>query len=186
MRFSTPDLIRPNSLCGWLLTFLALCPALASAQSPIAIIKEFGLFGTWADDCSAAASSKNAYAIFSMTSRGHVELRNDFGPRYDDMVYRIVAAKPVSHFRLLLRQLLVTDDQIVLNAVMMRANDKIRVWSLHAADGSAFVADGAIPAANGQETGWMERCNVRWTGHTNHDGARSRRHSISPELLAVK
>jgi hypothetical protein len=43
-----------------------------------------------------------------------------------------------------LRQLLVTDDQIALNAVMMKANDKIRLWSLRGGDGSILVADEAF------------------------------------------
>jgi hypothetical protein len=186
MRFSAPNLIRSNFFPWWFVTLVVLCPAFASAQSPAAIIKEFGLFGTWADDCTAEAGPKNAYAIFSVTSRGHVELRNDFGPNYDDMIYRIVAAWPISHFRLSLRQLLVTDDQIALNAVMMKANDKIRVWSLHGTDGSAFVTDGEIPATNGQATGWMERCNVKWTSRVNQDGIRSLRHRASPGLLSLK
>jgi len=135
----------------------------AGAQSPASAIKEFGVLGTWADDCGATASPANQYAIFSLTSRGNIELRNDFGPDYDRMVYRIVDAQRLSHFRLLLRQLLTSDDQIALNTVMMKANDRIRVWSSHGSDGSTFVEDGVMPSVNGQETGWMVRCNVRWT-----------------------
>jgi hypothetical protein len=141
-----------------------LTTASAYAQSPTVTLKEFGLFGTWADDCNAKASAANQYAIFSVTSRGAIELRNDFGPNFDDMVYRIVDAKRLSHFRLSLRQLLTTDDQITLNTVMMKANDRIRIWSSHGADGSAFVEDGSMPSANGQKTGWMVRCDVKWTG----------------------
>ena len=111
----------------------------AGAQSPASAIKEFGLLGTWADDCSATASPANQYAIFSLTSRGNIELRNDFGPDYDRMVYRIVDAQRLSHFRLLLRQLLTSDDQIASNTVMMKANDRIRVWSSHGSDGSTFA-----------------------------------------------
>ena len=76
------------------------------------------------------------------------------------MVYRILDAQRLSYFRLALRQLLTTDDQIALNTIMMKTNDRIRVWSSHAADGSIFVEDGAIPSANDQETGWMVRRNV--------------------------
>ncbi len=58
------------------------------------------MLGSWADDCSAAPSPANQYAIFSLSSRGNIELRNDFGPDYDEMLYRIVDAKRLSHFRL--------------------------------------------------------------------------------------
>jgi hypothetical protein len=141
----------------------SLGTTLAGAQSPASAIKEFGLLGTWADDCSAMPSPANQYAIFSLTSRGNIELRNDFGADYDQMVYRIVDVQRLSHFRLALRQLLTTDDQIALNIIMLKANDRIRVWSSRGSDGSILVEDGTIASANGQETGWMVRCDVRWT-----------------------
>jgi hypothetical protein len=49
--------------------------------------------------------------IFSTTSRGVIQLHNDFGPGYDHLLYRIVDAKRIRHFRLSVRQLLTTDDQ---------------------------------------------------------------------------
>jgi hypothetical protein len=133
----------------------------ASAQSFAGAVKEFGLYGTWAEDCGAAPGPTNPYAIFFLTSRGNIELRNDFGADYDEMVYRIVDAQRLSRYRLALRQLLTTDDRVVLNMIMMKANDRIRVWSSRAADGSIFVEDGVVPDSNGHETGWMGRCNVR-------------------------
>jgi hypothetical protein len=156
--------------CRWL-AFLVLLQSLlwttvGGAQSPASVIKEFGLLGTWADDCSARPGQANQYTIFSLTSRGNIELRSDFGPDYDQMVYRIVDAQRLSHFRLALRQLLTSDDQIVLNVVVMKASDRIRIWSSAGPDGSIFVEDGTIPSANGRETGWMVRCDVRWTGNS--------------------
>jgi hypothetical protein len=140
---------------------LSMSPA--SAESPVKVLDEFGLYGTWADDCNADPSPTNPYAIFQLTSRGNVELRHDFGPLYDEMVYRIVEAQRLSYYRLALRQLLTSDDQIALNVVMMKSNDRIRVWSSHGTDGTTFVENGEIPAAKDQETGWMMRCNVKWT-----------------------
>jgi hypothetical protein len=164
---SLSDVAIPTHRHRWLAFFVlvqsSLWTTFACAQSPASTIKEFGLFGTWADDCGAAPSPTNQYAIFSLTSRGNIELRNDFGPHYDEMLYRIVDAQRLSHFRLALRQLLTSDDQVVLNTVMMKANDRIRVWSSHGSDGTTFVEDGTMPSANGQETGWMVRCDVRWT-----------------------
>jgi hypothetical protein len=166
---------------GWLaapaFALAVAATASASAQAPVRIIEGFGLLGAWAEDCNAEPSAANPYAIFQLTLRGNVELRNDFGPDYDEMVYRVVAAQRLSYFRLELRQLLTTDDQIALNVVMMRANGRIRVWSSHASDGSIFVENGAVPSANNRETGWMERCNIKWTGATQPmRGMRIREH----------
>ena len=119
------------------------------------------MFGIWADDCKSGPSPSNQYASFSVTSRGIIQLHNDFGPNYRDMLYRIVDAKPVGQFRNSLRQLLTTDDQVALDVVMFKSNERIRVWSSRSADGSEYVQDGLIPAANNRETGWMERCDTR-------------------------
>jgi hypothetical protein len=124
-------------------------------------MKEFGLFGTWAGDCYRPPSPANEFSVFSLTSSGAVELQNNFGTNYDDMVYRIVDVKRVSKFRLALRQLLTTDDRIVLDTVLLRMTDRIRTWSSRLADGSTLVEDGAVPASNGQETGWKNRCDER-------------------------
>jgi len=74
--------------------------AFASAQSPSSAVREFGLFGTWADDCNTNPSPLNQYASFSISSRGTIQLRNDFGPDYGDMIYRIVDAKRIGLFRI--------------------------------------------------------------------------------------
>jgi hypothetical protein len=94
------------------------------AESPVKVLEEFGLYGTWADDCNAKPTPTNPYTVFQLTSRGNVELRHDFGPDYDEMVYRIVEAQRISYYRLGLRQLLTSDDQIALSVVMMKSNDR--------------------------------------------------------------
>ena len=153
---------------------------LAFAQSPMGAIKEFGLLGIWADDCRSDPSPSNQYASFSVTSRGNIQLHNDFGPDYGDMLYRIVDAKPIGRFRISLRQLLTTDDQVALDIVMLKSNDRIRVWSSRGADGSEYVKDGMVPAVNNRETSWMQRCDTRSAGNAiladNEESKRARRH----------
>jgi hypothetical protein len=141
---------------------LIAAASLACAQTPNGTIKEFGLLGTWADNCNAAPSPGNQHATFSVTSRGAVLLRNDFGPVYGDMVYQVVDAKLISHFRVSLRQVLTTDENVVLDTVMLRANAKVRIWSSRGVDGRQYVEDGLVPTANNRETDWMERCDMRW------------------------
>jgi len=135
--------------------------ALAFAQSPASTIKEFGLLGIWADDCRLGPSPSNQFANFSVSPRGIIELHNDFGPDYGDMLYRIVDAKRIGRFRISLRQLLMTDDQVALDIVMLKSNERIRILSSRGADGTKYVQGGTIPAANNRETLWMERCDTR-------------------------
>jgi hypothetical protein len=152
---------HPLSLVSAVLVELLLAN-FACAQPLTNTVQEFGLLGTWSDNCSANPAPSNQYASFSITSRGNIMLRNDFGPDYGDMIYRIVDAKRIGEFRIFLRQLLTTDDQIALHIVMVKAKDKIRIRSSRGADGSEYVKDGLVPAANNHETGWMERCGARW------------------------
>jgi len=158
---------RSMSLALATVVQFAFWVAVASAQSPASDIEEFGLFGTWADDCYANPGPSNQYASFSITSRGTIMLRNDFGPDYGDMIYRIVDARRIGQFKISLRQLLTTDDRVALDTVMLKAGDKVRIWSSRGADGSEYVQDGRIPVANNHETGWMERCDTRRAGDLN-------------------
>jgi hypothetical protein len=172
MQNSTTETVASATRCSTCLALaifvqLPIWVAFASAQSPSSAVREFGLFGTWADDCNTNPSPLNQYASFSISSRGTIQLRNDFGPDYGDMIYRIVDAKRIGLFRISLRQLLTTDDQIALDTVMLKSEERIRIWSSHGADGSAYVEDGLIPSANNHETGWMERCDTRWASDLN-------------------
>jgi hypothetical protein len=145
-----------------LATALIVVASLAWAQAPNGAVKEFGLLGTWADNCNAQPGPSNQHATFSVTSRGTVMLRNDFGPVYGDMIYRIVEATRLSQFRLSLRQVLTSDAEVALDTVMLKTNARVRIWSSRGVDGRQYVEDGQVPSANNRETGWMERCDMKW------------------------
>jgi hypothetical protein len=140
-----------------------LLTAFAQAQSPTNAVEEFGLLGSWAIDCAQSPSPRNEHTVFSVTSVGTIQLRNDFGIDYDEMVYRIVAARRVGPDMLALRQVLTTDSGVVLDVTMLKVDDKVRVWSSRGSDGKALVREGAIPSTNGQQTRWALRCQGRWT-----------------------
>jgi hypothetical protein len=139
---------------------LLLLTSLASAQSTTSAMKTFGLFGTWATDCGHDPGPQNEYSDFVVTSQGAVELHNDFGPDYDRMVYRVVEATRLSPFRLSLRLVLATDGRIVLDTVTLRSGGRIRNWSSRLGN-NVLVENGTMPSANGQETGWMTRCDMQ-------------------------
>jgi hypothetical protein len=155
-----------TALAVALISTMILAPRVAPAQSPNGTIKEFGLIGTWADDCNKRPAPSNQHATFTVTSRGAVLLRNDFGPDYGDMIYRVLEATRLSQFRLSLRQVLTTDSEVALDTVMLKANAKVRIWSSRGIDGRQYVEDGLVPSANNRETGWMERCDMRSASRT--------------------
>jgi hypothetical protein len=146
---------------------LGLLATSAHAQSVTGALQDFDLFGTWAIECNQIPSPTNEYSIFRVAAFGAVQLRNDFGRDYDEMVYRIIGARRLGPDRLTLRQVLTTDTRIVLDTVMLKSDDRVRVWSSRGLDGTTLVRDGTIPMSNGHETRWVVRCQGRWTG----DGA---------------
>jgi hypothetical protein len=140
---------------------LLLLTTFANAQSAARVTQDFGLVGTWAVECDRSPSPKNEHAVFSVIASDTIQLLNDFGPDYDDMVYVIVNAERLDPNRILLRQVLTTDRRVVLDIVMVRDNDKLRVWSSRSTDGTTLVRDGTIALANGHATQWVERCQGR-------------------------
>jgi hypothetical protein len=158
----TPNLPLRIATCAGSAMALLLAVSFAGAEAPDRTIKAFGLFGTWARDCRVEPSPSNPYTTFSETSGGTVFLRDEFGPIYGDMVYRIVDARRLSQFRLSLRQLLTSDEAVALDTVMLKANAKVRLWSSRDSDGHQYVEDGLIPTADNRETRWIERCDMKW------------------------
>ena len=141
---------------------LLLLTTLAPAQAVTDAIQDFRLIGVWSANCYQPASPRNEYASFSKTPRSEIQLVNDFGADYDNMVYRIVEAARLGDERMSLRQLLTTDRRIMLDTVIWKVNDKIRIWSSRVSDGSILVKDGVVDSTNGRETPWEGRCNERW------------------------
>jgi hypothetical protein len=164
---SRPGPAAALSMIVALISTMILAPGVAPAQAPNGTIKEFGLIGTWADDCNKRPAPSNQHATFTVTSRGAVLLRNDFGPDYGDMIYRILEATRLSQFRLSLRQVLTTDSEVALDTVMLKTNARVRIWSSRGVDGRQYVEDGLVPSANNRETGWMERCDMRSASRTS-------------------
>jgi hypothetical protein len=137
--------------------FLVLS-VLANAQSAQVALKDFGLLGTWAAECKQGPSPGNTHATYSVTSAGAVELKNAFGEGYDDSIYNVSDAKLIAPDRLALREMMVSDKNIVLDIVLLKENGKIRVWSSVHTDGTALVQDGMIAAPVNRETRWVARC----------------------------
>ena len=133
-------------------------PVLAHAQSAQGALKDFGLLGTWAAECKQGPSPGNTHATYLVTTAGAAELKNAFGEGYDDSVYSISEAKLLGPDKLALREVMLSDKNIVLDIVLLRENGKIRVWSSVHTDGTAFVKDGMISAPVNRETRWVSRC----------------------------
>ncbi len=139
-------------------TLVLLFPVLAHSQSAGAAMQEFGLLGTWAGECGQGAGPTNNHATYLVTSAGALQLKYESGPDYEDSIYDILDAKRVAPDKLSLREVLTSNDRVTLDIVLLKDNDKIRIWSSLFPDGTALVEDGVMTSMTGQETRWMTHC----------------------------
>jgi hypothetical protein len=134
----------------------------AEAQSVADAVQEFRLLGVWAIDCYQMPTASNEHSTFTKIGDGRIQLVNDFGANYGNMIYRIAAAAQMGGGRLSLRQVLTTDPSIVLDVVLLKVNDKLRTWSSRLSNGTILVSDGIVDRSGGHQTSWEQRCNERW------------------------
>jgi hypothetical protein len=137
---------------------LLLFPVLAHSQSATAAMQDFGLMGTWAGECSQGPSPTNNHATYLVTPSGSLALKYQSGADYEDSVYNILEAKRLGPDKLSLRQVLASNDRVTLDIVLLKENDKVRIWSSLFPDGTALVEDGVMTSMTGRETRWMTRC----------------------------
>jgi len=148
--------MRTRVLCAAL---AVVVPLLAHAQPAGDPMREFGLLGTWAGECSQDPSPTNNYATYLMTSSGGLQLKYQSGTDSEDsIIYDISDVKRVAADKLSLRQVLTSNDRVALDIVLVKDNDKIRIWSSLFPDGTALVEDGVMSSMIGRETRWMTRC----------------------------
>jgi hypothetical protein len=147
--------MRNKFLCAFL---LMLQPCLAQAQSAASAMQAFGLFGTWAGECRQGASPANNHVTYVGTPAGGVQLRYDAGADYDDITYDITEAKQIAPDRISMRQVLASNKEVTLDIVILKEQDRIRIWTSAFPDGTLLVEDGILSSFNGRETRWMAHC----------------------------
>src|SRR5258707_473605 len=108
--------------------------------------------------CSQGQSQTNNHATYLVTSTGGLALQYQSGAEYEESIYDILEAKRVGPDKLSLRQVLTSNDRVALDIVLLKENDKIRIWSSLFPDGTALVEDGVMTSMTGRETRWMTRC----------------------------
>jgi hypothetical protein len=147
--------MRSTLLCAALLVLL---PVVVQAQSATDAMQGFGLLGTWAGECSQDASPTNNHATYLVTAAGGLQLKYQSGADFEESVYDIREAKRVAPDKLSLRQVLMSNERVTLDIVLLKEDDKIRIWSSLFPDGTALVEDGVMTSMTGRETRWMTRC----------------------------
>jgi len=139
-----------------LAALLLALPAFAEESAVPEALQQFGLLGTWALDCAQAASPSNDYSVYGVSPSGEATLSYARGAPYRDIVYAITTAERLAEDRLALR-VMHASERVVIDLVLLKEADTVRVWSSHTSDGRMRVIDGVI-TGNGAASPRFRRC----------------------------
>ena len=148
-----------------LLLVLALIlglPATAGAETVAQTLRQFGLLGTWADDCGMPPAGNNFHTVYRALSNGNVERTYYNGP---NKIYNQYVLSRVNR---------ISSDQVVysqsgsagrIDVVLIISGNRYHVLSSQNQNGIVYVRDGRFTehAGDGKSAGlespWQTKCS---------------------------
>jgi hypothetical protein len=144
-----------------LLAFVATATPAAAGEGPPPelLFQQFGLFGTWADDCGAPASAANPHVKISQPAPGVILEDDDLGPDNAVNRYSVLSAERLSDTRLSVVVLLHpgTENQERQHLVFAIRDHTRRTVFNKVEGGPVRVKDG-IALWNGSKTPLLHKC----------------------------
>lgn len=125
----------------------------AYATSDVDMLKEFGMYGRVAVDCSAPYSSNNPHLIYAVSSKGKITRTLEMNPELNGSFH-------IRNMRMMGPDVLQHDEtgrQSELTITVAKIDGKFRSWRSVRADGTILIADGKFPAS-GNPTVSFEKC----------------------------
>jgi hypothetical protein len=148
-----------RSLAVVVLLIASTWPAAASAPPPEQLFRQFGLFGTWASDCQAAASPSNPHVEIGEPTPGVVLEDDRLGRDYALNRYSVLAARRLSSTRLEVVALFhpgMENEERQRLIFEIRGRTR-RTLFTEVVGGPVRVRDG-IALANGSKTPLLKKC----------------------------
>jgi len=133
-----------------LLTLLGAAPANAADAD---VLKQFGMLGRLAIDCTAPYSSQNPHLIYAVSPQGKLTRTLRMTPDLDGTF-------PMRNVRLLTPDLMQHEEtgrQSELTITVKKIGGKFRSWHSMRANGTVLIADGKF-SSSGSPTLAFERC----------------------------
>jgi hypothetical protein len=140
---------------------LVLAGATSAAAAPVDMLfQEFGLFGTWASDCTQPATPSNPHVSIKVPSPGLVREDHDLGPNYAVNHYSMVAAERLSADELAVEVIFQpgTETEERERLVFLVRKDTRRTMFNQPEGGPVRVKDGIV-LARGSKTPVLNKCD---------------------------
>jgi hypothetical protein len=144
-----------------LLVVIALAtPGVAGAQTVQQSLRDFGMLGTWANDCTQPASDNNFHTVFSVSPSGQVMRTQYDKPGSKRNEYTIMSAKRIAADELWYLQVSngVPAPYSRIELVLTRDGDRFRYLSSKVEGGDAYMIKDGKFVSNGNESAWNFKC----------------------------
>jgi hypothetical protein len=132
-------------------------PTAINAQSVEQTLRNFGLFGTWATDCSRPAANNNFQTVYK-SSGGRVLRTYYDGPGKIYSEYRITEAAQISSDQLRYQQEGTDSKRLRVEVIVKKVDNRILIWLSRNVDGGLFVKDGKY-VEDGSAVAWQTLCH---------------------------
>ena len=141
------------------LAFALAMPITAKAETVADIMREFGMLGTFADDCSQPPNKNNFHTVYAELPNGFVEriYYNEPGKIYSRYVLQRV--NRVSADQVFYQQ---KGSAGNIDVILQVAGDRYHVLSSQNENGTAYVQNGRYTSATsapGRESTWQTKCH---------------------------
>jgi hypothetical protein len=147
------------------LVFAGLGPAAAQDARPSAdpakveaVLRDAGLFGTWAVDCGRPATPANPHVSIVLAG-GAVLERHELGTDYEINTYRVIDAKRLSATRVSVEVLFKPgSENEQTQDLVFRVSKDTRRTIFNRVEGGAVVVKDGIVAGHNVKTPTLKRC----------------------------
>jgi len=133
--------------------------AAASAQTVQQVLRDVGLLGSWANDCSLPAAPSNFHTKYEALPNGDVKRTYYDAPNKIYSEYILKRVSRLSPDQISYEQEYQNDRQFV---VLTKVGNRYKVLSNRSQSGNQLVENGKFakdsPGTLGKETPWQTRC----------------------------
>ncbi len=138
----------------------------AAAESVEELFQQFGLFGTWAADCSKPATPGNPRVSITMPNAGLVLEDHNLGPDFAVNRYSILSAERLSGTSVSVNVIFQPGTQVEeRQKLVFSVQENTRRTIFNQPDGGAARVKDGIAIARGTKTPLLRRCDEGGVSH---------------------
>ena len=134
-------------------------PAAANAETVRQVLQQFGLLGTWANDCSQPPAQNNFHTVYAPLPNGNVRRTYYNAPGKSYSQYVLERVNRISSDQIFYQQK-GSDGRV--DVVLKKDGNRYHVLSSQNENGKIYVQEGKFTSNTGnpgQESPWQTKCH---------------------------